>query len=286
MSDSVASKKFIFPITTGRSGTVYLYNLLKDNTINADVFHERLGFLNFGIHTPDASHFTLFNSVGNVRPVQQFWRQKFERDLQLTGGVYIEISHLLVKAGLLENIELLLDRGHEVHLIMLKRDYFKILWSFINRFDFYNVGFTWLFTLDYRYPNTIVSSKALAKHGAIGMALWYIFEMFTRAEYYRLIFKDEPRVVFHDCNLEDIVELSGATELMDDLGLLRKAPVLSMPGKKNSTKREFFGDDIKQHAHQLLQKYKFEPQALAMQYFESGHRLAYPKNVKSRLNKS
>ena len=274
----MASKKFIFPITTGRSGTVYLYRLLQQNVLDADSFHERTGFQSFGVHTPDASHFTLFNSVGNVQPVQQFWHRKFALDLKLNGSAYIEISHFLIKAGLIENLELLLNQGHDVHFIILKRDYFKILWSYLNRFDFFNTGFTWLFTLDYRYPNVILSSQSLAKYGMLGQALWYIYEMFTRAEYYRQLLAHEPRVHFHDCNLEEIVSLPGATSLLTALDVPHKAETLSLPGKMNETKQEFFDDKLKQQAHRLLTSTNFDPQILAQQFIESGQRLAHPRS--------
>lgn len=270
-------KQFIFPITTGRSGTVYLYQLLKNNTKDAAVFHERLGFQSFGVHTPDASHYMLFNSVGNVQPIQDFWQRKFDLDLQLDGSFYIEISHLLVKAGLIENIDLLLNQGHEVHFIILKRDYFKILWSFVNRFDFFNSGFTWLFTLDHRYPNVILSAQALAKHGMVGRALWYIFEMFTRAEYYRLLLSQTSGIHFHDYDLEEIIEMPGASALLDSLQVPLKTSDISLPGKVNDAKQDFFGEDLKEQARQLLQNTAFNPKALAQEFIDSGRRLATPK---------
>ena len=104
------SKTFIFTVTTGRSGTGYLTRLLSENLVDAEVHHERLGYQAFGVDTPDASHFTLFNSVGNVVQVQDFWRQKLT-----------EISHFNAKAGLIENLGGLHEHG-DVHLIVLYRD--------------------------------------------------------------------------------------------------------------------------------------------------------------------
>jgi hypothetical protein len=72
-------RNFIFSVSTGRSGTAYLAKLLAANLPDAEIHHERTGYQNFGVHTPDASHFTLFNSLGNVKNVQDYWAQKLSR---------------------------------------------------------------------------------------------------------------------------------------------------------------------------------------------------------------
>lgn len=270
-----SSKQYIFPITTGRSGTVFLSKLLRENLPDADVFHERLGFLNFGVYTPDASHFTLFNSVGNVPKVRRFWQQKFQRDRQGAKSYHAEISHFLVKAGLLENIDLL---DGQIHVVVLKRDIFKILWSYINRFDFYNTGFTWMFTLDHRYPNVIVDPEPFRGQKTFGIPLWYIYEIFTRAEYYRLLLQDHPRVTFHDVTLEMLITPAGAAKFLQRLGVDCDAPSVQMPPKENPTKHWFFGENVKSEALIYLKQFKFQPVDLARQYFESGRRLGAPSN--------
>ena len=270
----VGKTQYIFPITTGRSGTVFLSKLLKANLPDADVFHERLDFLNIGVNTPDASHFTTFNTVGNVPKVRAFWQQKFQRDQQGKKAYHAEISHFLVKAGLLENIDLL---DGQIHIVVLKRDIFKILWSYINRFDFFNTGFTWMFTLDYRYPNTIINTDPFLKNKTIGIPLWYIYEIFTRAEYYRLLLKDRPNVTFHDVNLEDLVTPVGATQLIESLGISVNEPI-KLPPKENRTKSWFFGESMKQQALMYCKQFQFYPVDLARQFFERGQRLGAPNN--------
>jgi hypothetical protein len=156
-------KNLIFTITTGRSGTVYLTELLRRNLPNGEVHHERFGYQDFSVETPDASHFMLFNSAGNVKQVQDFWEQKLVRNVQTSADWYVEISHVLSKAGLLENLHHL--AGHAVHIVILTRNVEDVAWSFYNRFDFFNFGFTWLFSLDPRYPNKLVTSADLMKAG-------------------------------------------------------------------------------------------------------------------------
>ena len=132
--------RFVFTITTGRSGTTYLAELLARNVPDSRVWHERTSFQSFGVDTPDLSHFTLFNSVGNVPKVQGFWRRKFARDRKTDRTVHGEASHLLAKAGLLENIGMLTNSGATVDVVILKRDVADTVWSFYNRFDLVNNG--------------------------------------------------------------------------------------------------------------------------------------------------
>lgn len=271
-----ANKQFIYTITTGRSGTAYLTELLKRNIADAEVYHERWSYTRFGIDTPDASHFTLFNSVGNVAKVRAFWQQKFERDAAGPRSCYAELSHPLPKAGLIENLDLLRGRG-VVHLIVLKRDILEILWSFMNRFDFENNAFTWLFTLDPSYPNVIVRSEPLRKYGAMGIALWYIVEMFTRAEYYRLLLSGTPDVLVHDASLDEIAGAEGAAELLDRLGVARQDNEVRLPDRKNETKSWFFGEAKHAEAKKLVNALKFDPVTMARKYYESGRRLGTPK---------
>ncbi|MBI5275652.1 MAG: hypothetical protein HY854_04260 [Burkholderiales bacterium] len=266
------SKKFLFTITTGRSGTVFLTSLLKANLHDAKVFHERTGYQSFGVNTPDASHFMLFNSVGNVDKVRAFWRQKFERDRLTEEAWYVETSHFLAKAGLMENIDLLRPYAAEIHVILQRRDVFKTLWSFVNRFDFLNSGFTWLFTLDPRYPKVIVNSKQFVKYGMFGSALWYIIEMQCRAEYYRQLYIDDTLLHFHSARLEDITTKNGATEFLSGL-VKEKIPECKIPRKVNETKQEYFGDKERDLCRELVEKFKFDPVELAKLYIGNGGRL-------------
>lgn len=265
--------KFVFTVTTGRSGTVYLTELLQQNLVDVTVYHERTGYLNFGVHTPDASHFTTFNSIGNAANVRTFWQQKFERDLTTPTEYYVETSHFLAKAGLLENLDILEQQAADIYIIILKRDMFDILWSYTNRFDFANLGFTWLFTLDYRYPNKIVNPAPLVPYHAPGYALWYIFEMFARAEYYKLLFKDNKKVHLIDVELKDIIHDEGAKNFLDNFITL---DTVKLPGKKNESKNFFFDDKYKQQLKQLVDKFNFDPKALAKEFYDSGKRLATP----------
>ena len=266
------ASKFLYTITTGRSGTVYLTNLLKQNLLNATVYHERTGYQSFGVHTPDASHFTLFNSVGNVEQVQRFWQQKHERDRLTVNDWYIETSHFLAKAGLMENLEILKPHATNIHIIILRRDVYKTLWSYVNRFDFFNSGFTWLFTLDHRYPKVIVKSASFAKHGMFGIALWYIIEMRCRAEYYKQVFAKDSMVHFHDIQLENIIEKPGAISFLSELAGTKYTDCL-LPEKVNQTKNVCFGDKEREFCQNLVGRFKFNASEMTTKYIKAGGRL-------------
>src|SRR5689334_14667760 len=114
----MSDRQFIFTMTTGRSGTEFLTELLAANLPDADSNHEFRGWGDFGLRTPDVSHMTLFNSQGNVEKVQGFWRDKLSIVLGGQSRFYVETAHMLMKAGLVENIAPLTGAGH-VHLIDL-----------------------------------------------------------------------------------------------------------------------------------------------------------------------
>ena len=117
------AERLIYTVTTGRSGTVFLAELLRSNLPpeKATVIHERTGYPNFGVHTPDASHLTTFNNVGNIPLVREFFRRKLELALATPPETFVEISHFLCKAGLVENLDFVSSRA-EVHLFALRRD--------------------------------------------------------------------------------------------------------------------------------------------------------------------
>lgn len=267
------ARKFLFPLTTGRSGTVFLNELLKLNWHGAEVHHERIGFTQIGIETPDASHFTHFNSVGNVPHVRAFWRQKFDRLIAANTGDYAEVSHFLFKAGLVENIAPLTEAG-EVHLVILTRDPFKILWSYVNRFEFANFGYTWLFALDPRYPNTIVNSAPFMKHGVAGNAFWYVHEVFARAEYYARLTADMPNVHIHRIDLSELTTPEGAARFLTGIGQDTAPGDIIMPPRQNATKQTHFGDDMEAFCKKLAKGTPLRSNEMADAYFDAGRRLS------------
>lgn len=224
--------KLIFTLSTGRTGTAFLSELLAQNLPGAEVHHERLGFDAFGVHTPDLSDMVLFNSRGNVSKVKRFWEQKLERILESKAEIYAETSHVLMKAGLVENA-VRICRGHELHFIRLRRAIVPTLLSYERRGDFMNKSSQWLWYLDDAYPRTFVKPEQFRRLGFSGLALWYLLEVEFRAAYYRERYGDEPGVSFHAADLDDLNDPSNATAL---LSAIRGEPLVErviIPEKKN-----------------------------------------------------
>jgi len=271
-------KKFVFTITTGRSGTYFCSDLFRRNVRHADVFHERIDFDSFGRHTPEISHLMLFNTLGNVDRIREFWKQKFARDQLLPQPCYVETSHMLAKAGLLENVDILESAGHIVHVLILRRNAFDIFWSLIDRGDFrYLGGHTWLHWLDPRYRNRILSPEPFMKENTEwGCAAWYVWEVFVRAEYYRLLLADQPQVHVHDVHLEEIVHSEGVRELLLALEMLSSAEQIDLPPRVNARGGDNLPPLDKARAREFFEHHTLDRDAcqeLARQYFASGARL-------------
>ncbi len=245
-------RRYVFTITTGRSGTAYLARLLKLNLPHAEVHHERgENFHSHGWHTPDASHFMRFNSIGNLPDVREFWRRKFGTILYGEAETYCEVSHFLAKGGLIENLDLLGEEA-ELHIVHLTRDLFDTAWSLANRFDFYNLGFTWLFYLDPRYPKNLVPSAEFGRHGMLGYALWYVHEMRARAAYYQRRTETLERLHFHQIDLAELQTEAGLRGLLQALEPGISTAQLQRPGKTNASGQWHLGDRERQRLHELV----------------------------------
>jgi hypothetical protein len=226
------AKNFVFTLTTGRSGTRYLATLLRQNLPDAECHHEIHGWDRFGVDTPDISQMTLFNSQGNVEKVRAFWRSKLGHIAATPRRFYVETSHLLMKAGLMENLEPLTAEG-TVHLIALERDPYATIVSFRNRFDFLGKASCWLWYLDPEYPRNLVPSQALVAHSLNGLCLWYILEIRARVARYERLLSGEPRLVFHRFNLEELRDAQGAARLLRALGVPADPQTMRMPAPEN-----------------------------------------------------
>jgi hypothetical protein len=226
------ARNFVFTLTTGRSGTRYLATLLRQNLPDAECHHEIHGWDRFGVDTPDVSHMTLFNSQGNVEKVRAFWRSKLQRIAATPRRFYVETSHLLMKAGLVENLAPLTGEG-TVHLIALERDPYATIVSFRNRFDFLGKASCWLWYLDPDYPRNLVPSQALVGHSLNGLCLWYILEVRARIARYEKLLSGEPRIVFHRVSLEELRSTQGVARLLQALGVAAHPANVRIPAPEN-----------------------------------------------------
>lgn len=268
------SKRLIYSISTGRCGTMFLANLIRANLREAAVHHERLGFLNFGVHTPDLSHMTTFNSVGNVAHIREFWQRKLGYDQAEGAPVYVEMSHVLAKAGLFENLDLI-DKDRVVDIIVLSRPIEDIVWSFVNHFDFVSFGFMWPFTLDPTYPNTIL--KLRPEHfNPVRVAHWYVCEMWVRAAYYEQLLRDAPNVRFHRISMTDIIDERGAKAFIDRFFPHERSTSFVMPPKANETRSPYFPPAMRDEVQRVCREIPVDFSRMAAEFIRSGKRLETP----------
>ena len=271
------SNRLIYSISTGRCGTMFLANLIRANVPQetAVVHHERVGFLNFGVHTPDLSHMTTFNTVGNVAHIREFWQRKLAYDQAETAQVYVEMSHVLAKAGLLENINLI-DKSRAVDIIVLTRPIEDIVWSFVNHFDFASYAFMWPFTLDPHYPNTILKLRPENLH-PIRIAHWYVCEMWTRAAYYEQLLRDAPNVRFHRVSLTEVADERGADGFIGKLFPDERSRSFVMPPKANETRSPYFPPAVRDEVQRICREISADFGGMAAEFIRSGKRLETPE---------
>ena len=268
------ARTLVYTITTGPSGTMFLSELLRANLPDAQVQHERAGWLDLGFNCPDAGHMTRFNTLGNLPYVRAFWDRKLRRDATEREEIYAEATHVHAKGGLVENLDVLSEETRVV-LVALRRDPLKVVWSLHNRFDFTNYGFTWIFSLDPRYRNVIADAGPLRKLGAVGSAIWYVIEMETRAAYYSRLVAGRPNVILHRTSLEEITTEDGARRLMEAITGEQPGSV-TMPPPANELKRTHFGEEVRERIAEAMERVKWNAEEIAEGYFAAGRRLATP----------
>jgi hypothetical protein len=273
-----APSQFIYAITTGRSGTAFLSRLLHLNLAGAEVHHEFRGFPHFGRRTPDASQLTTFNHVGNVPEVRSFWRKKFNEDQKSSARVYAEMAHVHAKAGLVENLDLL-PTSVRIDLVRLERNSFETYWSHLNRFDFVQPHFTWLFNLDARYPNVIVDPAPYLPHRIFGQALWYVHEMEARGAYYQRLVVSDSRIRIHRVRFEDLVNPFGAATFLRSLGHGCDPAEVELPRHAAPSRRSSMGDAERQVAEALFAELTCDTEAAGQNYHEEGLRLGAPVHL-------
>jgi hypothetical protein len=270
VSDLTRTRKFLFTITPGHTGTTWLAQVLSAHLPDSRVFHEILGYDRFGVDTPDLSHMTLFNSQGNVAKVRDFWRQKAARIIAEPSTWYGETSHLLAKCGLLENIELFTDVG-EVYVLCLERELADLVKSMRQRHDMINKGNQWLWHLDPDYPRKLVARGFFEPHGVDGTRLWYACEMRARAAYYRQLLEQHPRVHFISRSIEALVDPGALQALLQGLGVDLPAGKIAVPARSNVSRREQSASGGQIDA--VIRDMTFDPEQIAANYLAKGYRL-------------
>lgn len=267
----MSQRQFIFVIAPARSGTGFLAELLRQNLQGAaHVIRARQGWRDPGVHGPDGAHHMRFGAVGNDPTVRAFWKQKIQRLIRSRASIVAETDPGFARAGLIENITPLTQAGR-VDLVLLGRDTSPLMWSLMNRFALHVEHARWMAAIDPCLPNVLVDPKPFNAARVPGQTLWYIHEMRTRAEYYRLLLRGTPNIRLHDCTLKQISTPQGAAALLAALG--HAADDLAMPGPVNARPHTYFNADMQARCDRLIARFQVDPVQIAAQYFDAGRRL-------------
>jgi hypothetical protein len=290
----------VYTVTNGTAGTGYLRRFLEGNLPDAEVHGDRAGWLDLGVNCPDASHLTRFNTMGNLPEIRTFWRKKLAADARSAKDVLVDLTHLHAKAGLIENLDLV-PEGVRVVLIHLRHSAKDTVWTIHNRCDFRNSGFTWVHSLDPNYQNVMVPSGQFAQQGMAGLALWYVVEMRTRAAFYKRLTAEMPQVDFTEIWLAELVQRKpGAMALLEritgeppaEITPAEKTKVQPLrPGGQEVQKGsaaekqtqngakpagDMFGEDTKETVLKMVDRFKWDAEAMAEGFWSSGRRLGNP----------
>jgi len=263
--------KLIYTLSAGRTGTAFLAELFARNFQDAEVHHERLNYDAFGVDIPDLSHLSLFNSRGNIQKVQHFWKKKLARILESNVHVYAETSHVLMKAGLVENA-VRLCRGHELHFVRLRRAPVPTLLSYERRGDFLNKSSQWLWYLDDAYPRNFIKPEAFRRFGIHGLRLWYLVEIEFRAAYYRERYQDAEGVFFHEADIDQLNDSNQAAAILSALHGEHSPESVIVPPKINASQdSESPTPEQLRFLHKMVDATKnMEPWATAREYVSQG----------------
>jgi hypothetical protein len=266
----------VFTLTAGRTGTRWLAEMLGASLPRCTAHHEILGYDRFGLDAPDLSHLTLFNSKGCCPEVRAFWERKFARVRACETPWYVETSHQLMKAGLVEHLDLLGDG--EVHLILLTRDMVETVLSYTQRGDFNNVGNQWLWYLDPEYPQNILDAGPFTQHGVLGIRMWYWLEIAARQGYYAALLADRPGVTLHRCDLAQVRTEAGARALLADLGADPDGVRLPAPSNTTPASRRL-GERERELVGRLCRAFTGDAGELGAAFHARGRRLGAPPDA-------
>lgn len=254
---------YVYTLTAGRTGTAWLAKLFAAN-FECISRHEFMNFGEFGILSQDVGLMGAFNHWGNGQRIQHFWRRKFS--LIPACPLYVETNHALAKCGLIENLSMLPDDA-AVTIITLRRDWLAQASSYIARHDFANYSTVWLWYLDARYQNIIISAEPFAELGQLGHIAWYIAEMEARQAYYALLYRGRYR--FIDVRLEEVTTHGGAQRLLRHFG--HTGPVELPPRANANTDRP--APAVEAEMKTLIERINFDATELAQAYIDAGRRL-------------
>ena len=252
--------KVVFTMTAGRTGTRSLAGLLAANLPGAHVHHEQLISGPRATHTPSVPVLLEFNESGNTALVRRFWAEKAAQIRAEPAHSWVETSHLLMKAGLVENLDQF--DGHEVHLVALKRARGSLLRSYLRLEDFTRVGNRQMWYLDELGRKNLLAVPPEWRQGALGLALWYILEVECRVALYKRQLASRAGVTVHTLSVGDLSGGPAVDALLDAVRTPASPTPAVLPPPHNQGPKRALSPDLEAQAAALLaQAADFDPDA-------------------------
>lgn len=263
-------KTLVFSMSPGRSGTGYLSALLSGNLGYSDIAHE-------DTVVSSGQWIVKFNHTFDHDTLDRAWESKLSGFLDNPAPVAGETSHLLMKAGLIENLHRLKGRG-DVVLCALERDKWDVLRSYSRRTDFQKIGRILTYYLHPGFKNNIVPPDPFSDFREYGAQLWYLYEMQARTVYYRDWYMPAhvPWVRVISTTLERIATHDGAQSFLTVVTPDNQFDRLALPTKIN-TQQDLNRADVDEDRLTRLMTFdtdlSLDIPALVADYWNSGKRL-------------
>lgn len=247
--------RLLFSITPGRSGSGYLYRVLKllSESI-VDVGHEREPSM--GGRTLSAAKNSGLQSSYTTRAKSKI--PSIEKVLK-TGKIYVETSHMF--AATFYDVVLdkfLLEKQCRVDIVVLRR-YFPDNYHSLRRLNFEQALSSWYYSPGHRLALTApIKSKMSTDEKVIG----YLIDIEAHVDHIRKLY---PAAKMHDVRIEEISSMDGTLALLDRLDLPRPdlSDLLALSGEAVNTRGSSSpGVESVEQEHEILEKlYRYRQEA-------------------------
>lgn len=252
------SIKYIFCVSTGRSGTSYLSKLLS-KLDNCSAYHEQKPIMHDKIMRDYLS--------GKEKLLENNFSEKLECIQNSSSLIYADTSHVFIKSFGWEIPKYIPE--HEIGVIILKRNKEKVVQSLqrVHSGPFTFLGRKWIllpykkalikppvnyyiFHI-YRYllkfywmikgesNSMVITYPNFFKSQSIRLINWYYDEVYALGDKFEKAF---PKITFVNVNLEELNTIEGFEKIINEFKLnnyYNKESVESVIGKASNLKSEF-----------------------------------------------
>ena len=213
----------IFCISTGRSGTNYLSELLSTGK-DVDAHHEVQPMMT-GVYIDMINNKPLKSSYG-ARKYKSKFLKKYIKNIPRK-KTYIEMSHMFIKTF----YDVVMDSFKNVRIIILKRDIIDTIKSFYELNYFSNDSYAWRDWM--MSPNAVTSTmKTIGEDESmtqIELIISYLMDMEIRTQKFKKKYKNTKII---EANIEELNSKIGVIKLFEELNILTTDRTFQLLGKK------------------------------------------------------